>query len=822
MNKFFRIFLPVLLLLNAFVCGALEVRFEAVRRNVIAGRFIELQLVSDKKITGIETPEVKNARWENSYTSSSMQNINGKVSYTRLLMLAPLKEGEIVIPPFKVRAGNESAMTGEIRVRVLPRSNSDNSREAKIEDVLQGKITIAGNKRSFYTGEELTIFCDLLIDAEFINQIRPNYFPELLNTDNAVFTTWNYRNTQVRFQPSSPREILIKERPFMRHRFTARCRVLIPGTFAPGATIRVGILQQNREEDDFFGFGGSFFSSNRFVPYTLRFTPAPPVEIKALPPLPEGMISSGLVGKWQISAKVSSSSLHQGEAAEVVLSFTGEGAEGNFRAPELKFPGFRVYPPEVTVKPRTITARYALIPLEPGEKSLKFAPAYFDPAQQKWQSTPFEFKTAVIKGNSAPALRQNFAPAAPRDKGEGKEKDASPQEQYLLYQKNMPGPLVELPLIRNSLFRFFLFLLGMPLAALFIELYFRRREKESASPELRAQKMRKKALRELADELKRKGDTPEFRKKLLPLLGESMGLSAGASAGEIAAHLEDPELCRYFTELESSSYMPGASQQSDLLTSSGKKALLGVLKKFSLWFMVLFFSAAAAGTGLNELFNRGDFAGASAHYLKLSGGGSGYRPGMLYNYGNCQYLMNNLPEAKWALNLAHLLAPHDREIRTNLELVNARLFAENERVSTFTAFLTGMRDRIRCDNYLLLAAFGWGVLWIVWSFRRKLGSSVYYSCSGAVLLLVVLSLLSAAAQMRSVYSADKIIITAKNAELRTLPGKNSGVVESTIPGGNEGELLQRDSSGFCRVRINGREGWIDGKTFKHTFPGKLF
>ena len=195
---------------------------------------------------------------------------------------------------------------------------------------------------------------------------------------------------------------------------------------------------------------------------------------------------------------------------------------------------------------------------------------------------------------------------------------------------------------------------------------------------------------------------------------------------------------------------------------------------------------------------------------------------MLYNYGNCQYLMNNLPEAKWALNLAHLLAPHDREIRTNLELVNARLFAENDRESTFTAFLTGMRDRIRCDNYLLLAAFGWGVLWILWSFRRKLGSSVYYSCSGAVLLLVVLSLLSAAAQMRSVYSADKIIITAKNAELRTLPGKNSGVVESTIPGGNEGELLQRDSSGFCRVRINGREGWIDGKTFKHTFPGKLF
>ena len=34
--------------------------------------------------------------------------------------------------------------------------------------------------------------------------------------------------------------------------------------------------------------------------------------------------------------------------------------------------------------------------------------------------------------------------------------------------------------------------------------------------------------------LKRKGDTPEFRKKLLPLLGESMGLSAGVSAAGAA------------------------------------------------------------------------------------------------------------------------------------------------------------------------------------------------------------------------------------------------------------------------------------------------
>ena len=823
MMRTFQILLSCVVFVTAFAAGALEVRLAPVRRNVVSGRFIELQLESDKQITKIDAPEVKNARWENSYTSSGMRNINGKVSYTRLLMLAPEKEGEIIIPPFKVTSGSESAMTEEVRVRVLPRKSSNTGREAKIEEAVQGKMTIAGDKKSFYTGEEITIYCDLLIDEEFLNQIRPNYFPELLNTGNAVFTTWNYRNTKVKFQLSQPEEILVKERPFIRHRFTAQCRVMIPGIFAPGASVRVGILQQNREEDDFFGgFGSSFFSSSRLVPYTVRFNSVKPVEIRALPAVPAGMVSSGLVGKWKITGKLSSSSLHQGEAAELIFTFTGEGSGENFRAPDLKLPGFRVYPPEVTKKPRSITARYALIPLEPGEKIIKTAPAYFDTSLQKWQSTPFEFKAAVVKTASSAAVKQNFAPVVPENKKGVKEEKSSPQEQYLLYQKNKEGVLVKLPLIRNNMALLLFFLLGMPLAAVIIEIFNRRREKESASPELRAQRMRKKALRSLADELKSRGETSEFREKLLPLLGESMGLSAGASAGDIAEKVGDPELRSYFTALESSSYMPGASDKGELLTPAAKKALLKLLKKLSCWIVLFLFVSSARGGELNKLFNRGDFAGASTLYMRLADGGNGYRPDMLYNYGNCQYLLNNLPEARWALNLAQLLSPHDTALRANLELVNARLFAAGEKEGSFTAFLTDLRDRIRCDHYLLLAAAGWGILWILWSFRRKMESSVYYTLSGVLLFLVLLCLFSCAVQMHSTYSERRIIITAPDAELRTLPGKSSGTTESTLPGGCEGELLQRDSSGFSRVRINGREGWISEKSYKHTFPGKLF
>ena len=292
MKRLFPLFLSFALLC-AFFCGALEVRLEPVRRNVTLGKFIQLQLSSDKKITAIDTPEIKGVRWENAYSSTGMQSINGKVTYTRTLMLVPSAEGVVTIPPFKVRAGSESAMTRELQVRVLPRSSSG-GKEAQITDVVKGEVSFGGEKKSFYAGEEIVVNCDLLIDAEFTSQIRPSHFPELLNTGDALFSTFTYRNGRIRFQILPPEELLIKERPFIRHRFTALCRILIPGTFAPGATMRLGILQQSSsDEDDFFGgFGGSFFSSSRYAPYTLKFTPAPAAQIKALPPLPAGMLNN--------------------------------------------------------------------------------------------------------------------------------------------------------------------------------------------------------------------------------------------------------------------------------------------------------------------------------------------------------------------------------------------------------------------------------------------------------------------------------------------------------------------------------------------------
>ena len=825
MKRYMGFFLSAVLLC-ATLSPALEVRLEPVRRNVQLGKFIQLQLSSDKQITKIDAPEVKGAQWENAYSSSGMRNINGKVTYTRTLMLVPSAEGTVTIPPFKVHAGKDSAMTGELKIRILPRS-AGNSGETKITDAVKGKVTIKGGKGSYYAGEEMEIICDLAIDERYMDQIRTNYFPELLNTGNAIFTLYTYRGNRVKFQIGTPTERVEKEKVFICHSFTARCRVLIPGKFAPGATIRLGIVQKNTMDDDFFGgfgFGGGFFDTSRVAPYTLRFTPAAPVEIKALPPVPVGVVSCGLLGQWQVSGTLSSRSLHQGEVAELVLKFRGVGAVENFRAPELKFPGFRLYPPEVVKQKQEITAKYALIPLEVGEKVLQMTIGHFSPATGKWVEKKIEFKAAVAPGKGGAAgVQKNFAavtPDARKSKDAAPEKPAAP-EQQLLYQKNAPGPLVELPLIRNDLFRLLLFLFGMPLISVAVELYYRRRERESSTPELSAKRRRQKAVSALAGELRSKGDTPEFRERLIPLLGESMGLSAGATAGELARQMEDPELCRYFAGIESSSYMPGGNTESTL-SPGGKKALLKLLKKYSVYLLCAVCCFGAGASELNQEFNKGEFAKASARYLRLSGGETGYRPAMLYNYGNSRYYLNDLPEARWALNLAHLLSPGDGEIRANLAYVNDRLFENPSANGSLRSFLRDLRDHFRCDHYLLFGSFCWGLLWILWSFRRKLGPGLFYGSGGVLILVLVLCLLSCVTQLNGNYSPRRIIITVPTVELRTLPGVNAGSTESTLRGGSEGKLIQRDSSGFCRVRINGREGWLPEKSFKRAFPGKLF
>jgi hypothetical protein len=214
---------------------------------------------------------------------------------------------------------------------------------------------------------------------------------------------------------------------------------------------------------------------------------------------------------------------------------------------------------------------------------------------------PLEFKGAVAKSAALPSTpaQNKVYQDSPKNSSSEKVEEKAPQTR-LFYQKSTPGKAVELPLVYNNILWIILFAVGMPLAALGIEWYFRRRERESNSPELKKKRALKKALAEAAKEFRAHGDTPEFRSRVIPLLGEAMGLSAGATAGEIAAKVDDTELCRYFSEIENSSFLPGGGREITL-DKKGADALLKLMKKYMLWGVCLF-AFALQGGNINKEF----------------------------------------------------------------------------------------------------------------------------------------------------------------------------------------------------------------------------
>ena len=819
MKKYTAVFLSAwsLLLAGAPFEATLEVNRGAVR----LGEYIQLVLTSNKQPGQIDYPVIPDARWAKNIQSSGSRYINGKVSHIRTLYLAPEKEGTVVIPPFKVFSGKESVLTGELKVRVLPRRApvTEDGKTYKLSDIIKTAAVLLPAGKEIYAGEEMTLQLDLLVDERFADKVRLSYYPELTGVENALFTMFDQRGGKVRFRMVQPRQVVEKDNTFVRYRFTALCRVLKPGQFAPGASLRVGIVQNRSRQtdpfDDFFGDMGGFFSSTSVEPYTVTFQKMPEVTVKALPPVPAGTENTCLVGKWQISGQLSSSSLRQGEVCELTLSFQGQGATENFHAPKVDAPGFRVYPPEVQKKVSQVTVKYALIPLEPGEKNISCTPAFFDPVTAKWQSFPLSFKAAVAKaaqnGTSVP-VQKNFSSA--QEMKEQPRAENAPASR-LVYQKKSPGQVVKVPLSDNTFLWILLFALGCPVAAVILELFFLRREKEANSPELQQKRALKKELKAVAQLLKEKGDTPEVRNRLVPLLGEALGLSAGASASEIAARMSDQELCAYFSQLDLASYRPDGGAEGTMLSASGKKALLKLLKTLCLFF-VLCFALPGEGAGLNEAFNKGEFKKAAQEYWAAAKTADGYRPDLLYNYGNARYHLNDLPEARWALTLASLLKPWDGEIRANLHLVNAQLFQHGQG-SSFGEALKEMRDHIRCDHYLLGGAVFWGLLWLVWSFRRKFAPGVFYSCCGVLVFFCLLCLLAFGTQKQTTYAPERVMVTASSAPLRTLPGKSTGAVDTTLTGGSEGVLVEKDPSGFARVRINGREGWVALSDIKSLF-----
>lgn len=801
---------------------------------VTAGEPVEIILISNKRGNlSFELPEIKGGVWLKNYVSSSTQTsiVNGVVttSVRRTIPVMTEQPGVLTIPSFTVKCGKETAETRELVIKVVSDSDKASVSGGGSLPPPTGEITVPLKGRTFYVGEEIPLSLTLYLPAGL--EVRELSYPQLSGLDNAVLTDFSKVNPRNRFfAPPAERRRVIGNQEYTEILFQTAFRALKAGDFTPGAVASVGIVHRSQSrtprgmfDDDFFD---GFFSNAgaRVIPRQVRFKfNGNGIAVQPLPPmLPGKSHFLNLVGNWNISVKLGSTTAKVGEPVELTVVLTGEGSGETLTAPALQIPGFRIYPPEVKKYADRIEIKYALIPLEVGER--KFAPSFavFDPVSQKYVVSGPELTLPVSAGNALPAavvsssVKESSTKKVPV---EPEKETPKVKRNELFYQKSNPGKSVQLPLMRNQMTGICVVLIAGAAACAVLQLRNIRREKELTDESFRLKRQLHHQLKDVLAELKMRDYSENaVRETAVPFLAQSLGLAPGTTPEELAEKVADPELAAWLKALNSSGFMPGSSSADSRPDSARIRSLIKALKKYA----VLLFTVGAVSLfgGFNTAFDKGDLPAAQKEYEKFVTSDS-WSANALYNLGAVYYMENDLPRARLYFMRALLIAPWDSEILENLNLINRKLM-QKELGSTSSPgeLLLWCRNRLRPDQYFFLTACAAAVLLVSAGMWKRSVSSIWYWISGIALAAALLFAVSGITLSKDLYDPACAVVVAKEIKLRNLPVL-SGKVEVTLPGGGSAEIVE-SRDGWSRIKINGQDGWVESKSIESVFPGGIW
>ncbi|MDD3885496.1 MAG: BatD family protein [Victivallaceae bacterium] len=797
--------------------------------------------------TPLPFPKLENAEWVTSRTSRQIvhRNINGRETNTYNLMVGirALKPGRVAVPGWSVKVNGKDVDIAAAEFNAVPAGDKpvaadDGGGAISLKEAAFGEVTLPGDRRTVYTGEEIPLEISLYTLRQ--TGIRPASYPVLSGMGDVVFHDYGKVNRESRqFAPPLRRLVNRDGRVFDQLLFATRFRAVRPGVIEPAAKLVVGVPEQRKkserrsamssffDDDDFFSF-----AAPRYREVEIVCKPASRLDVKPLPPAPAGAVFTGLVGAWKLTASLDRKSVPAGEAVTLDIVATGEGGVDGVAAPVIEIAGFRVYPGEVktTVSgdESVWSAKYAAIPLREGAKAGNLRFSWFDVDAGKYKTLDFAPELAVTAPvAAAPAAVFDAAPAPSAEKEP--QSPPSPVRDELFPPKPEAGGVVKLPLWRNQLPWLPPAFLGVLAMAAILELRRARMHRLAVSPEYRRRLELRRRRPAVCAAIRQSSDDRQFLQaihaEVAPFAAESLGLPPGTTPAELALHIDDPELRTLFAGGENASFMPGAVAPEVKLNSGLRRKLLKFVKSL-MCFLVLgvVFVPSLPGNGeLNAAYYAGDYRKAAAQYESMLTDGSGKSPALLYNLGSAFYQSGNLPRAKYCFALAHLLDPLDQETLENLNLVNRKLVQpEVGTTSSPLELLLWCRDRMRPDQYFALAAMAVALLVLSVALRDALGRRWFAISASTLGAAAVIAAAALAGELNSNYSSDRAVVTAATLELRTLPAAGAGRVEASIPGGADARVTERRGD-WLHVEVNGREGWCAASGVGQFFPdGALF
>jgi len=833
-----------------FLLGAAE-KIQASRINiqvnpsvVLVDEPAELRLSSSINYPSIKKfPNIPGLKWDSTVPRQSSQirivNSRRTAMYTSVYSFTVNRPGTFKIPSLTGYLGQSGIKLKSITFHARKHNITlKDGKKATLDDLLYASAVLDTDRDYIYLGEEVPLEIKLY-SLQGLNLTCS--WPEI-KAEKIVIRDYSKVNQEApNFMRPVRKSVVLDNQKFNVDVFATAIRPISTGEFQGKTQIKCQLSVSSRGgRNGFFDdlipgfFGGSYRVVNRNIIAEL-----PNKEIKQLPEPPENSNFLGLVGNWKMNISLDSKKLLTGEPATLTVKVSGKGSLDTLNAPELKISGFIVYPPEITKSERpdgsysSVEIKYAVIPKEQGPVLLDLSFCIFQTNTEKYQKTSYHKKFIVTKGNNHTAVIDDAAESLTVQEMQKQASMKNRGRQGILSLKNTDSnDKVLLPLIRNHAFLIYFFLFLGPLVFIVFEFYKRYHIKLNDNPELRRMKnakRNKRKIKALLNNCRPEELNEVVKNELIPFLNDLYGFSPGTSVNEIADRIDDEELSNALNAVGSQSYMPGTVHQNP---EQLKSNLINAMKKL-LTFILLIITFSVYADNLNNSAERlnqpkvklatPEEAYAAGMYNKAE---KLYRqmlkrkqnsPAVLYNIGNCLYKQGHLPQALVFFEQANRLAPSDSDIRENLNLVRRKLMLpEIDKVKNPIDSLKNIRDSLRPDEWLLVAAFLWFLIWIILIFRWFLSMPALVSTVSIVIIALILSLISYFAQLNSTYSS-KYALVVKKAPVYTLPTDVSEKSEFELTPGSEVTIEEQRHS-WDRIRNDESEGWVKSDVIQPFCP----
>ncbi|WP_300456895.1 BatD family protein [Desulfobacula sp.] len=746
-------------------------------------------------------------------TASSYNYINGKSERksTYQYALIPLRNGGLKIPPIKAIMNGQTAFTREITIHVSDQATAPDDVRALFakSDVVEPALFVGQQtvySLTFFTSKQLSGL-GFETAPEFKGFSARSFEKEKSYTRNINGIL--YHVTQVNY-------IIIPTRP---------------GSFTidPAVLIANVIVKSKRTSGFDSFFNDSFFSSNSYKPMRVVSNPVNMV-VSPMPPYNGKEKFSGLVGRFEINGNADKTSLKAGESVTFTIKISGSGNIMDASLPEIDLDtdAFKVYDDNPVETIHLTETGYegvkifkrAIVPVHPGQYEIKpVLLTYFDVDQKAYQT----IATDAIQLDVAPSEAVHLAvtPVNPTTDKSVVKQEVSLVNKDILEVKEGLAALKDYREIDPFLF---VLLLSIP-AVLFsgVKLFTHVTKRDVSVEKI----MEEKARHHLKQAGKIQTEDHRFLGHLYSGLVAFI-LAKGKKRGETVtiqeartiltdANMETDGIVQITDLLDTiESVRFGGKQMDENKAATLLLKTKQIMKLFCLTLVCLgLFSFApqkavadSTATFLEGVKNykAGHFHEAARQFETIANNNI-RNPYLFYNIANAYLKANDIGRAILWYERAKVLAPHDPDLRFNLEYANTRVKDKKDDAVTIMEVLF-FWDKLISVKTIQVTAIFFSFVFFAWAaFRLVKKRSVF---SGTGIFLCSLLILVTAITCVNYYKRSarlSAVIVQEEVAVRSGMTDTATRLFSLHAGTKVSVEEQRD--GYVKIVFSkGKVGWV--------------